>query len=62
MSCGPPALPREGPPALSHSPASDRPARRCCQEGAHSATSSPHSVLLGIGHTEVFRPSRPLLH
>lgn len=38
VSCGPPALPREGPPALSHSPASDRPARRCCQEEAHSAT------------------------
>lgn len=34
MSCGPPALPSEGPRLLSHSPASDRPARRCCQEEA----------------------------
>lgn len=67
VSCGPPALGRArrrrgGPPALSHSPGSDRLTRRCCQEEVHSATSSPHSALLGIGRTEVFSPSRPWLH
>lgn len=55
VSCG--LLPR-----LSHSPGSDRPTRRCCQEEAPSATSSPRSAMLGIGPTEVVSPCRPWLH